>query len=202
MHLRCRHAPLLPACTCAHDTRGSFCAPSPSIHNIQLHPLNTGVQKSRLKRYVCDSLRTLSALHQHQTPEKLTCGGAPATKARVCNRRSLHPLRVARSLKLPAGRGIDLSAVERTEHPTRDVLVERSLEGDRTFAGFGKAAADQYSDCFIDPAKLPERTLRVRPDPGGSGLAEPGRGPFTSRRQQLYNFVWLQCNVRQTTTGA
>lgn len=82
--------------------------------------------------------------------------------------------------------------MQRTEHPTRDVLVERSLEGERTFAGFGKAAADQYSDCFIDPAKLPERTLRVRPDPAGSGPAEPERGRFASRRQQLYGFVWLR----------
>lgn len=61
-----------------------------------------------------------------------------------------------------AGRGIDLSAVERTSHPTRDVLVERSMDGDRNFAGFGKAAANEYSDCFIDPAKLPEGILKVR----------------------------------------
>jgi hypothetical protein len=44
---------------------------------------------------------------------------------------------------------------------TRDVLVERSLEGDRNFAGFGKAAADEYSDCFIDPDLLPEDKLKV-----------------------------------------
>lgn len=41
-----------------------------------------------------------------------------------------------------AGRGIDLSAVFRTSQPTRDVLVTRSLDGDRTFAGFGKAKAN------------------------------------------------------------
>lgn len=39
--------------------------------------------------------------------------------------------------------------------------MERSLEGDRTFAGFGKAAADEYADCFIDADKLPEEKLKV-----------------------------------------
>ena len=29
--------------------------------------------------------------------------------------------------------------MERLPHPTRDVLVVRALDGDRTFAGFGKA---------------------------------------------------------------
>lgn len=46
---------------------------------------------------------------------------------------------------LAAGRGIDLSAVARTSQPTRDVLVTRSLDGDRTFAGFGKAKANGAS---------------------------------------------------------
>lgn len=43
------------------------------------------------------------------------------------------------------GRGIDLSAVERTEHPTRDVLVTRTEGGERLFAGFGKAKANGAS---------------------------------------------------------
>ena len=33
-----------------------------------------------------------------------------------------------------------MKAVERLPHPTRDVLVVRALDGDRTFAGFGKAS--------------------------------------------------------------
>ncbi len=50
---------------------------------------------------------------------------------------------------LLAGRGIDLSAVFRTSQPTRDVLVTRSLDGDRTFAGFGKAKANGVVfNCF------------------------------------------------------
>lgn len=61
---------------------------------------------------------------------------------------------------LLASRGIDLSGLERTDHLTRDVLVERSLEGDRTFAGFGKAEANEYADCFIDEDKLPEEKLK------------------------------------------
>eukprot|EP00873_Tetraselmis_striata_P003111 jgi/Tetstr1/423375/TSEL_014062.t1 len=51
-------------------------------------------------------------------------------------------------------RGVDLSGVQRVEQPTRDVYVERSINGDRNFAGFG-APADSYADCFIDSAKLP-----------------------------------------------
>lgn len=43
---------------------------------------------------------------------------------------------------MSAGRGIDLSAVKRTEQPTRDVLVTRTEGGERTFAGFGKAKAN------------------------------------------------------------
>ena len=38
-----------------------------------------------------------------------------------------------------AERGVNVNAVERLPHPTRDVLVVRALDGDRTFAGFGKA---------------------------------------------------------------
>ena len=43
--------------------------------------------------------------------------------------------------RLPAERGVDTSAVQRVERPTRDILVTRSPEGDREFAGFGKVGA-------------------------------------------------------------
>lgn len=39
-----------------------------------------------------------------------------------------------------AERGVNVNAVQRLPHPTRDVLVVRALDGDRTFAGFGKAS--------------------------------------------------------------
>lgn len=88
-------------------------------------------------------------------------------------------------------RGVDLSGVQRVEQPTRcaahpfhpcpclrppaclaaelrlryhvgrDVYVERSINGDRNFAGFG-APADSYADCFIDSAKLPMELIDVR----------------------------------------
>ena len=42
-----------------------------------------------------------------------------------------------------------MKAVERLPHPTRDVLVVRALDGDRTFAGFGKARAGVSAFAFI-----------------------------------------------------
>jgi fructokinase len=62
--------------------------------------------------------------------------------------------------QLLTSRGIDLSAVKRTEQPTRDVLVTRTEGGERTFAGFGKAKANEYADCFIDPGALPVEALQ------------------------------------------
>lgn len=52
-------------------------------------------------------------------------------------------------------RGVDTSAVQRVIQPTRDVLVTRTEDGDRVFAGFGKAHTHEYGDCFLDPAALP-----------------------------------------------
>jgi hypothetical protein len=59
-----------------------------------------------------------------------------------------------------AERGVDTSGVQRTEAPTRDVYVERSLEGDRNFAGFGRAT-DSYCDCYLDPKQLPVDAIKV-----------------------------------------
>lgn len=39
---------------------------------------------------------------------------------------------------LAAERNVNVDAVSRVRQPTRDVLVVRALDGDRTFAGFGK----------------------------------------------------------------
>ena len=51
--------------------------------------------------------------------------------------------------------GVDVSAVQRVAHPTRDVLVVFDAEGDREFVGFGAAATIDFADCFIDPEQLP-----------------------------------------------
>ena len=58
--------------------------------------------------------------------------------------------------------GVDTSLVQRTsEHPTRRVMVTRSLEGDREFGGFynhesksADASADAFSDCYLQEDSL------------------------------------------------
>lgn len=42
------------------------------------------------------------------------------------------------------------------------MLVVRSLDGDRTFSGFGKAATTEYADCFINADALPLDRIKVR----------------------------------------
>jgi fructokinase len=39
--------------------------------------------------------------------------------------------------------------------PTRKVYVERNLEGDRKFAGFGKFKTSEFADTFLDSEKIP-----------------------------------------------
>ena len=70
-------------------------------------------------------------------------------------------------------RKVDTSHIQRSGHPTRDVLVTRSLDGDRTFAGFSKPT-DQYADCFLEAGKLPLDVIKVCAV--GGGRAVP-RGP-------------------------
>ncbi|KAI8104393.1 hypothetical protein M9434_002951 [Picochlorum sp. BPE23] len=55
-------------------------------------------------------------------------------------------------------RGVDVRYVQRVKQPTRDVLVTRSLEGDREFAGFGKNT-DSYADCFLNASKIPSDVI-------------------------------------------
>ena len=55
-------------------------------------------------------------------------------------------------------RGVDVSYIQRVKQPTRDVLVTRSLDGDREFAGFGKNT-DSYADCFLDASKIPSDVI-------------------------------------------
>ena len=44
--------------------------------------------------------------------------------------------------------------VQRVDHATRDVLVTRSISGDREFAGFG-SSTDSYADCFLSENAIP-----------------------------------------------
>ena len=53
--------------------------------------------------------------------------------------------------------------MQHVDSPTRDVLVIFDSTGDREFIGFGSAEANQFADCFISAAKLPEDTIRVSP---------------------------------------
>lgn len=66
--------------------------------------------------------------------------------------------------------------MQRNERPTRDVLVTRSLEGDREFAGFGAAASSDYADCFVVASELPEEVISQADVlvTGTLGLAYPG----------------------------
>ncbi|KAF8071301.1 FRK1 [Scenedesmus sp. PABB004] len=59
---------------------------------------------------------------------------------------------------LMQGIGVDTSAVQRVDAPTRDVYVERTADGDRVFAGFG-LPSDAYCDCRLDAAALPTELL-------------------------------------------
>jgi fructokinase len=56
--------------------------------------------------------------------------------------------------------GVDTTTVQRIDAPTRDIYVERTLDGDRVFAGFG-LASDKYCDCFLDAEQLPKDILSV-----------------------------------------
>jgi len=56
--------------------------------------------------------------------------------------------------------GVDTSLVQRTnDHPTRRVMVTRSLEGDREFGGFyQERAADSFADAYLDASKIVDQT--------------------------------------------
>ena len=52
--------------------------------------------------------------------------------------------------------GVDISGIQYDEQtPTRKVYVTRSIEGDRTFAGFGERQADQFADAYLKKDLLP-----------------------------------------------
>jgi fructokinase len=52
---------------------------------------------------------------------------------------------------------VNLEGLQRhPQAPTRRVYVTRSLEGDRTFAGFGDLDTTEFADAFLDAEQLPE----------------------------------------------
>jgi fructokinase len=54
--------------------------------------------------------------------------------------------------------GVDVSGVQSTDQaPTRKVYVTRTLEGDRTFAGFGTQPADHFADAYLQGDLLPAK---------------------------------------------
>jgi fructokinase len=68
-------------------------------------------------------------------------------------------------------RGVDVSGVQRTPAPTRDVYVVRQPSGDREFAGFGQPS-DAYCDTRLDAGRLPLEAIEV----GCRCPARRGRG--------------------------
>ena len=64
---------------------------------------------------------------------------------------------------LLASKGVDVSAVQRVDAPTRDVYVVFDGAGERQFVGFGSPDPAAFADCALDAARLP-----------GALLAEPG----------------------------
>lgn len=50
---------------------------------------------------------------------------------------------------------MDTSSVFQVSHPTRDVYVTRTMEGERIFDSFGQDT-NTYCDCFISPKLLPK----------------------------------------------
>ncbi|MEL7009048.1 MAG: carbohydrate kinase [Cyanobacteria bacterium J06588_4] len=86
-------------------------------------------------------------------------GGAPANVACALAKLGTPSAFVGRVGKDPQGKqlvrllesiGVDISGVQYDEQaPTRQVYVTRSVEGDRTFAGFGERRADRFADAYL-----------------------------------------------------
>ncbi|MDJ0594145.1 MAG: carbohydrate kinase [Pleurocapsa sp. MO_226.B13] len=59
-------------------------------------------------------------------------------------------------VKLLQSIGVDTSGIQYNEQvPTRQVYVTRTVEGDRSFAGFGERKADQFADAYLQAQNLP-----------------------------------------------
>jgi fructokinase len=112
-------------------------------------------------------------------------GGAPANVATGLARLGTHTIFLTalgkddlgeNFINLLEDRNVDTKYIQRDPHPTRDVLVTRSLDGDRTFAGFGAAKTTEYADCYVDASKLPKDVIASADVlvTGTLGLAYPG----------------------------
>ena len=52
--------------------------------------------------------------------------------------------------------GVSTSGIQYSDRfPTREVYVTRSVDGDRTFAGFGERKPDQFADAYLEARYLP-----------------------------------------------
>jgi fructokinase len=83
---------------------------------------------------------------------------------------------------------VNLDGLQRhPQAPTRRVYVTRSLEGDRTFAGFGDVDTTAFADAFLDAAYLPEALFERAQFLvlGTLGLAYPGSRAAMMRSLEL-----------------
>ena len=54
--------------------------------------------------------------------------------------------------------GVNTSGIQyNTQAPTRQVYVNRSISGDRSFAGFGDRSADRFADVYLCAQQLPRK---------------------------------------------
>ena len=85
---------------------------------------------------------------------------------------------------------VDVTMVQRhPTAPTRRVMVTRSIEGEREFAGFFKGLpADAFSDCYLDADKLLDTSS------GGSSPSMPTK--------IVQNVKWLACSTLSLAFGA
>lgn len=52
--------------------------------------------------------------------------------------------------------GVDVSGVQYSEKPTREIYVTRTESGDRVFAGFGDRRPDSFADAYLKADLLPK----------------------------------------------
>ena len=94
-------------------------------------------------------------------------GGAPANVACALAKLGTPSAFIGRVGKDPQGEQlvrllesieVDISGIQDDEQaPTRKVYVTRSVEGERTFAGFGERRADRFADAYLTKDLLPTK---------------------------------------------
>jgi fructokinase len=95
--------------------------------------------------------------------------------------------------------GVDVTGMQYSQTaPTRQVYVVRSVDGDRSFAGFiNGLATDEFADVFLDAAQLPEHLFSQAKllSIGTISLADPLSRAATDRALQLAYTYGLQIFV-------